>query len=99
MEYAKFNKTKNIVYLQQAGEKLFNAIESYIQYKRKVNVDSFYELKNLATKSQKKLLYKGRELHRFFYNGLNEYDIETAERKYLKLYKQLKNKTKKNPRG
>jgi hypothetical protein len=90
-EYQKYKKTRNIIYLQQAGEKLFNAIENYIGLANKVFVDSFYSAKQLTMRNKplRKLLYDGRALHRFFYNSTNELDAYEAESLYIRTYKNL----------
>lgn len=93
LEYAEYKKTQDIILLQQAGEKLFNAIENYIEDYYQVKVDSFYELTNLTKERElRDLLYKGRELHRFFYNAENEYDVRTAEIKYNQLLTKVERK-------
>ena len=89
-EYALYKKTQEIVYMQQAGEKLFNAIENYIQFKYKNQARSFFELKNLVRdKSLKNLLYSAKSLHQFFYNGELEMDVADVEELYLDVLKQF----------
>ena len=79
-----------MVYLQQAGEKLFNALENYIQFVNKKRAESFYEIKNMVQeKSLRHLLYDARNLHRFFYNGELEYNIMDAESLYVSVKKRL----------
>lgn len=76
-EYQQFKKTKEVVYLQQAGEKLFNALENYVQYINKIQARNFYEIKSLIKeKSLRQLLYDAQDLHRFFYNGELEMNVE-----------------------
>ena len=67
-EFNKFKSSKNPIYLQQAGEKLFNSIENYIALINKMRIESFYEAKQLVIKDKplQKLLFDSRELHRFF---------------------------------
>lgn len=82
-EYNKYKSTRNIIYLQQAGEKLFNAIENYIQFINKLMVGSFYEIKSLVKEQPlRKLLYDAQDLHRFFYRGELEMNIIDAENLY-----------------
>ena len=89
-EYTKYKSTKNIVYLQQSGEKLFNALESYIEFINKIQVSSYYELKNLIKeKSLRNLLYDARNLHRFFYSAELEMNKEDAEELYLNVRSRL----------
>jgi len=78
-EFNTYKSTKDIVYLQQAGEKLFNALENYIQFINRVEAFSFYGIKNLIKeKSLRRLLYDGKDLHRFFYRGENEMTVDDA---------------------
>ncbi len=93
IEFQEYKSTNNIIYLQQAGEKLFNSLENYIQYSNKLSVRSFYELRQLVkTKLLKNLLYDTKRLHRFFYNAELEMDIIDAEQLYLDVYKKLKSR-------
>lgn len=90
LEYNKYKSTKDIVYLQQAGEKLFNVIEGYISIINKIQIMSFFQAKKLTIQepSLRRLLYDGRTLHRFFYNALNELDENEA----CKLYESVLNR-------
>ena len=90
-EHAKFKSTDNVVWLQQAGEKLFCALENYIQYLHQIQTGSFEETKNLVReKALRNLLYRARDLHRFFYNERNEMNIEDADELYEEVYKKVK---------
>lgn len=90
-EFNKFKSTKNTIYLQQSGEKLFNVVENYISLINKMKIDSFYDAKQLVIKDKplQNLLFNARELHRFFYHGINEYNIGYVE----DLYKDILQKT------
>ena len=95
IEHNKYKQTKNVVYLQQACEKLFNALENYIQYINKIMVKSFFEIKNLVKeKSLRKLLYDGQDLHRFFYRGELEMNVEDVIDLYLSVYERLNDRIK-----
>ena len=86
-EFRSYRSSGDIILLQQAGEKLFNAVENLISVKRGVQVGSFFEAKNLAkgNKELTRLLYEAQSLHRFFYNGVNELNVEDAEALFRKV--------------
>jgi len=97
LQYSKIEKDKymdtgEIIYLQQAGEKLFNALENYIQYINKVRAESFFEIKKLIVQDKplRKLLYDARTLHRYFYNRELELEEEDAVDLYDSVYGRLK---------
>lgn len=86
IEFKEYKKTGDIIYLQQAGEKLFNAIENYIQYVNKVRYSSYYEItQNVKEKPLRKLLYDAKRLHIFFYNGELEMRVDDAEDEYIRI--------------
>ena len=90
-EFNKFENERKQIYLQQAGEKLFNTIENYISLINRLRIESFYEAKQLVIKdkSLQKLLFDARELHRFFYHGINEFNVGYIE----DLYKNVLDRT------
>lgn len=80
LEYKQYKSTKNIIYLQQAGEKLFNVLEGYLSYINSVRIEYFQQAMGLIKeKSLIKLLYDARDLHKFFYHGINERREEDAD--------------------
>ena len=83
-EFAEYKRSGDVVLLQQAGEKLFSAVENYISLKFDVAIISFYDAKSLVNKDKKwrDLLYDARDLHKFFYNGEGEMSLERAEKLY-----------------
>lgn len=86
IEFKEYKATGNIIYLQQAGEKLFNATENYIQYLYKIQSNSFQGVQNIIKeKSLRKLLYDMKRLHQFFYNAELSMTIEDAEDEYIRL--------------
>lgn len=95
LEFKEYKKTNDIIYLQQAGEKLFNALENYIQYTDKIRYNSFYEFtQNVKEKPLRKLLYDAKRLHQFFYNGELEMKLEDAEDEYIRISTILKGRIK-----
>ena len=94
-EFEKYKSTKDIVLLQQAGEKLFNALENYIQFVNKIEAFSFYGIKTIVKeKSLRDLLYDARDLHRFFYRGENEMNEEDAEDLYVNVKNRIEERIK-----
>ena len=88
-EFDRYKSTKDIVLLQQAGEKLFNALENYIQFVNKNMAGSFYEIKGLIKeKSLRKLLYDAKDLHIFFYRG----ELEMNKEDVIDLYLNVRNR-------
>ena len=94
-EFSEYKKTKDIVLLQQSGEKLFNTLENYIQFVNEIQVMSFYELKKLVKeKSLRKLLFDARDLHRFFYKGELESDEDIIVDLYESVEKRIEERTR-----
>ena len=92
-EFNKYKSTRNIIYLQQSGEKLFNALENYIQFINKIESFSFAGIKSIIKeRSLRILLYDARNLHRFFYKGENEMNIEDAEILYMNVKERLESR-------
>jgi hypothetical protein len=92
-EWQRYKSTGKIIYLQQAGEKLFSAVENLLQIKYNAKANSYGHLRKIV-KSQKDsiLLVEASRLHYFYYNGeLREYkeDIELVFQSVLKQVKKL----------
>jgi len=97
-EYLLYTKQRDkVVLLQQAGEKIFCAVEMYLSLKYGQKIES-YQQAYLLSKNEKvdmKLLYDARELHRFFYSLQEQYpDIRDAEKMYLSVKNRLRDKVK-----
>jgi hypothetical protein len=92
-EFLTFQKTQQIIYLQQAGNKLFSAIENFLMCKYKTKVKSYKELQQLVfkNKTELRLLRNAAQLHYFFYNGelqMNRLDAtETFKETYAEFVK------------
>ena len=94
-EFQTYKSTKDIVYLQQAGEKLFNALESYLSFIYKTRVEYYQQLRlMIKEKSVVKLLYDARDLHRFFYHGTNEMIEQDAVELYESVLGRIENRIK-----
>lgn len=86
LEFKEYKKSGDIIYLQQAGEKLFNAVENYIQFVQQTRYSSYYELTvHTKEKSLRRLLYDTKRLHQFFYNGELEMREEDAMYEFIRL--------------
>jgi len=90
-EYEKYKKTGKTIYLQQACNKLFSAVENRLMVKYKIRKRSYKALYNLVRKSQKDriLLQLAKDLHVFYYNGPLDITLYEAENKYNDVYKMV----------
>lgn len=94
-EYKIYKQRKDIVYLQQAGEKLFNVIEGYISVINNIQIQSFQQARGLIKeRSLTKLLYDCRTLHRFFYNSTNELLEQEADMFYNSVLSRIESRVK-----
>lgn len=77
-EYKKYKQTSSIIYLQQACNKLFSAVENYLMVKYKKRVRSYKKLRSVVKgPADKKLLRDAAQMHYFYYNGrlqMEEFD-------------------------
>lgn len=92
VELSMWKKTRNVVFLQQSCEKIFNALEQFTSIKSKLKFESHSDFRSTYRKLNlpKMLLPKVDELHRFFYNGeAFEKDFGYIEKSYLEVYSYL----------
>ncbi len=93
-EYKKYLNTHKIIYLQQAGNKLFSIVENYLMLKygeRKKDYKSlFHMVKN--NKNDRTLLRDAVQLHYFFYNGELDMPKFIAEDFYESVRNRMKNR-------
>lgn len=87
-EYQTFVTTQHIIYLQQAGNKIFSAIENYFMLKYNKRVRSYKQLQELVKQNKQdfELLRNAVQLHYFFYNceaQMNRLDAEYLFEKVL----------------
>ncbi len=90
IEYDKFKEKREIIHLQQAGEKLFNAIELYLSYISGYRFDTHgapYQV--IREKKLLELLNDANTLHQFFYNAENRASIEFIEEKYKNVWNRI----------
>lgn len=70
-EYNSYTLTDNVIFLQQAGNKLFSAVENYLMIKYNHRVKSYAQILQLVknNKNDTVLLIQAVQLHYFFYNA------------------------------
>lgn len=92
-EYKQYKRTGYIIYLQQASNKIFSAIENYLMVKYHRRVFSYRELSELTSKNKfdKDMLLDAKQVHRFYYNGRLQMSESEAEDYYNSLYARLNN--------
>lgn len=93
-EFKQYKKTGSIIYLQQAGEKLFSAIENYLMLKHdycaRGYADLYGKVKN--NKFDLSLLKDAFQLHKFFYNGDFHIPVYQAEDEFVRLSSIMKSR-------
>lgn len=99
-EYEQYKLTGNIVYLQQAGNKLFSVVENWLMVKYNCRVSSYQELKKLnLRKEDRYLLSRVNHLHVFYYANVIYADPDDIENNYEEIYdimnKRINKKNKK----
>lgn len=91
VEYKKYRRETELIYLQQACEKLFSAVENFLMLKYR-RAKNYNDLLMLVYKNEKDsaLLTTAAKLHYFFYNG----DIEIPAKDADKLYNSVRDRLK-----
>ena len=101
-EFDKWKSLKNEVFLKQACEKVFVAIEHFVELKKNIDITKHYQfrrefrsIKGININTMENLISKADSLHQFFYNGaMYESDYNIIEKKYLDVYNYLNTKIK-----
>lgn len=95
-EYDEYVSTNQVVYLQQAGNKLFSVVENYLMLKYNTRVRSYDDLKILVKNNSFdiKLLKKVSLLHYFFYQNEIEGDADSYAVLYVEIYDIMKGRVK-----
>lgn len=93
-EYQKYKDTKKMIYLQQAGNKIFSAVENYLMIKYNKRTKNYYSISKLVenNKDDKALLRLASRLHYFFYEGELQMFKWEAEGYYKDVRDTLKNR-------
>lgn len=90
-EFDQYKLTNHSIFLQQAGNKLFSAVENYRRLKYDKRVKSYQTLYKLISHhaQDKKLLLDAVQLHYFFYNAQMQMENYEAEEYYTDVLSRL----------
>ena len=90
-ELAAWRRTRNVVFLQQAGEKAFSALEQVTSVRSHKEFDSHTSFTKVFRKvfpGKNEVLQDANILHQFFYNGkVFEPETRIIEEKYHRVIK------------
>jgi hypothetical protein len=91
-EFDKYKSTGRVVYLQQAGNKLFSVVENWLMVKYDTRVANYVELRHLVknNKNDSRLLSKVAQLHYFYYENKLRGEPEEYEDIYSESYEIMK---------
>ena len=94
VELNNYENTSRIIFLQQACEKLFSAVENFLMYKYRYRARSYQELYNKASisKIDSELLAQSVQLHYFFYNGTLQTDEQSIKLIFNSVMRKLENR-------
>ena len=83
-EYNKYKQTNNIIYLQQAGNKLFSIVEHLLMIKYDFRTKNYQKIRYIVKENEKdrELLRDVAQLHYFFYDAELQMDRKDAEDYY-----------------
>jgi len=87
-ELEEYKRTGYIIYLQQACNKLFSALENQLMLKYNKKTSRYKELQMVIGKNHddQHLLRDARHLHIFFYKGDLDMSKEDAESEFNRIY-------------
>ena len=93
-EYSQYKQTGYIIYLQQAGNKLFSVVENWLMLKHKKRVRGYQQLVNIVSQNNNDsfLLAQSVQLHYFFYNGELQMSKQEAEILFKNISRKMKNR-------
>lgn len=96
-EFDKYKSSGRVVFLQQAGNKLFSVIENWLMVKYNVRVQSYRDLRKVVKNNRvdRLLLSKVAQLHYFFYENELRGESSEFEDIYMEIYDIMKNRVKK----
>jgi predicted SpoU family rRNA methylase len=97
-EFDMYENTGYIIHLQQAGEKLFSAVENFLMVKYSRRVRSYEALLDEVkyVKNDSEILTQAVQLHYFFYNAELHMSYTNAEVIYKIVYDKMKARMKKH---
>jgi len=87
LEFKQYKQTSSIIYLQQAGGKIFSVVENYLMVKHDYRARSYADLyEKIKSNSHDLLLLKDAfQLHKFFYNGDLQMPVYQAEDEFIRI--------------
>jgi hypothetical protein len=93
-EYDRYKKTAYIIYLQQASNKLFSAVENYLILKYDNRVRSYQQLFIMVQDNNDDayLLSQAVQLHYFYYNGELQMSRTEAAILYVNIKRRLRDR-------
>lgn len=93
IEYQKYAKTQQVIYLQQACNKLFSAVENKIMLKYGRKVTSYGKLREMVLSNTEltHILIEAKQIHQFYYNGDMQMSRYDAEDIFKRLLRQISN--------
>lgn len=96
VEYGKYKQTGKVVYLQQAGNKLFSVVENWLMVKYNTRVFSYKELRDIVRENthDRRLLSKVAQLHYFYYENRMRGEPSEFEDIYLEIYEKMRGRIK-----
>lgn len=91
LEFNEYQKTKNIIKLQQSCDKLFNVFCRYLEIRYKTPTKTHKEIRFLANSDSRNrnLIDRLELLHEYFYHS-TLFSPEEVEPRYKELLKQVK---------
>jgi hypothetical protein len=92
VEYDRYKTTNRVVFLQQAGNKLFSVVENWLMVKHNKRVRSMAELRALVKNNtyDRRLLSKVSQLHYFYYENVVRGEPEEFDDIYMEIYEIMK---------
>ena len=94
LEFIQYEKTNDVIYLQQAGEKLFNSFERYLEIKYQSIKYRHDDIQYLASKDSNNLVLFSQmnQLHRFFYHGEVEMPTDVAKKIFQSVVQKIESR-------
>ncbi len=94
VEFDKYKKENKVIYLQQACNKLFSAVENFLMIKYSRRYKNYQDIKRMVSGNRvdSLLLSEAVQLHYFYYNGDLQMDRYDAETLYKEVRRKLKNR-------
>lgn len=97
IEFEKYKSTNKIVYLQQAGNKIFSVVENWLAIKNNIKPHSYQHLRDIVknNRNDRILLSKAAQLHYFYYENVLRGEPQEFEDMYIEIYDIMKGRMSK----